>query len=388
MSWLHAHLPLAAAAAVMLTSILIGLALQHIVRRRVRAWTQGTESKLDDALVASVHRPVPWWAAIAGVYLATRLLERSAEVGALVDKTVLGALIVSLTLWLGDLAARLMLALAESAQGNTGAAGTGVGRHVVRILVYLVGASMLLGTLGISITPLVTTLGVGGVAVALGLQNTLSNLFAGIHVTMARNLRVGDFVKLETGQEGHVEDIGWRATRIRLLQNNVVVIPNGRLADSIVTNYDLPDKELAVLIGVGVHYASDLAEVERVTGEVAREVMKEVPGGIADFEPFIRYNTFGASSIDFTVILRARQFTDNFLVKHEFIKRLAARYARDGIVIPYPIRALNLDQEGASDALQRRSEILATRNSPDFGAPAFSGRLAATVRAGRRRPRH
>jgi small-conductance mechanosensitive channel len=95
-----------------------------------------------------------------------------------------------------------------------------------------------------------------------------------------------------------------------------------------------------------VHYASDLDHVERVTCEVGRGIMKSVPGAVADFEPFIRYHTFGESSIDFTVILRAREFGDNFVVKHEFIKALMRAFKAERIVIPYPIRAVNLEQEG------------------------------------------
>jgi small-conductance mechanosensitive channel len=186
---------------------------------------------------------------------------------------------------------------------------------------------------------------VGGLAVALGLQDTLSNLFAGIHVLLSEPIRVGDYVRLESGEEGFVTDIQWRYTRLRLLANNVVIVPNSKLAQSIITNYDRPQSELAVPVEVGVHYDSDLDQVERVTIEVAREVMRNVAGGVAEFEPFIRYHTFGESSIDFTAVLRGRGFTDQFLVKHEFVKRLRARYAAEGIVIPFPIRTLELPSE-------------------------------------------
>jgi small-conductance mechanosensitive channel len=98
-------------------------------------------------------------------------------------------------------------------------------------------------------------------------------------------------------------------------------------------------------VNVGVHYNSDLKKVEKVTCEVAKEVMRDVPGGVPEFQPFIRYNTFGDFSIGFTVILRAKEFVDQYLIKHEFIKRLQERYAKEGIIIPYPIRAINYEQE-------------------------------------------
>jgi small-conductance mechanosensitive channel len=102
---------------------------------------------------------------------------------------------------------------------------------------------------------------------------------------------------------------------------------------------------MAVLVNLGVHYGSDLQKVEQVTVEVAKEVMKEVAGGVPGFQPFIRYNTFGDFSINFTVILRGKEFVDQYLIKHEFIKRLHARYKKEGIVIPFPIRAINYEQE-------------------------------------------
>jgi len=196
---------------------------------------------------------------------------------------------------------------------------------------------------------MLTALGVGGLAVALALQEPLANFFAGVFITLAGQVRLGDYMKLDTGQEGYVVDFSWRSTRLRMLANNLVVVPNAKLAQAIVVNHDLPSKALAVPVDVGVDYASDLEHVERVTIEVAREVMAQVRGGVPDFEPFIRYHTFGDSSIDFSVILRANEFVDQYLVKHEFVKRLHARFNKEGISIPFPITTIPLRGEGASE---------------------------------------
>ena len=132
-----------------------------------------------------------------------------------------------------------------------------------------------------------------------------------------------------------------------MLPNNMVLVPNDKLNKSIITNYCLPDKEIAVLVNMGVHYNSDLKKVRQVTVEVAKEVMKDVPGGVPGFEPFIRYHTFGDFSVNFTVILRAKEFVDQYLIKDQFIERLHERYSKEGIIIPYPIRAINYQQEKA-----------------------------------------
>ncbi len=221
----------------------------------------------------------------------------------------------------------------------------GVVRGFARVIVIGLGILVLLDSFGISITPILASLGIGSLAVALALQPTLENLFAGIQIVIDRPFQVGQFVKLESGEEGYIHKVGWRSTWIRMLANNIVIMPNKVLVNSRITNYYYPETELAVLVQVGVHYESDLEQVERVTIEVGRETMKAVTGGIPEFDPFIRYHTFDNFSINFSVILRGREFVDNYLIKHEFIKRLHKRYAQEKITIPYPIQAVNFHQE-------------------------------------------
>jgi small-conductance mechanosensitive channel len=339
------HAPLVGAGAVVVLSLLLGFVVRRFVLASLARVAAKTTWGADDLVVSSLGRPLPIWFLFGGLFVALQIVSLPSAVATFVSKVLVVLLITTITLWAASLGARLFDLMGPS-DGAAAARSAGVIRYVVKIAVLAVGVLVLLSTLGISVTPVLTTVGIGGLAVALGLQETLANLFAGIQVTLAGNIRIGDFVRLESGEEGYVEDISWRASRIRTLPNNSVLIPNSRLAQSVVTNYHRPSRDLAVLVQVGVHYASDLDHVERVSCEVARKIMKNVPGGVPDFEPFIRYHTFGESSIDFTVILRAREFGDNFVVKHEFIKALMRAFKAERIVIPYPIRAVNLEQEG------------------------------------------
>jgi small-conductance mechanosensitive channel len=191
-----------------------------------------------------------------------------------------------------------------------------------------------------------TALGVGGLAVALALQDTLSNLFAGLQIIGSRQMRTGDYVKLDSGEEGFVRDVTWRNTIIEAPANNTIVVPNSKLASMVYVNYNLPLDEVAVLVQVGVSYSSDLARVESVTREVGREIQQEIDEAITGFEPLIRYHTFGDSSINFTVVLRGRQYMAQHIMKHEFIKRLKERYDKEGITIPFPIRTVHLETGG------------------------------------------
>lgn len=229
----------------------------------------------------------------------------------------------------------------QTAAAQAGAAeSASIFVNITRVAVVAVGLLVLLQTLGVSITPMLTALGVGGLAVALALQDTLANLFGGLQILVSKKVQTGDFIRLDSGEDGYVVDINWRNTSVRQLAGNIVVIPNSRFADAVMTNFHQPRQDLAVLVDVGVSYDSDLDQVERVTSEVGREVMLAVEGAVPDHEPFIRYHTFADHSINFTVILRAREFTAQFLIKHEFIKRLHLRYRAERIEIPYPIRTL------------------------------------------------
>jgi small-conductance mechanosensitive channel len=182
--------------------------------------------------------------------------------------------------------------------------------------------------------------------VALALQDTLANLFAGIHILLEKSVRVNDFIKLETGQEGYVQDITWRTTRIRMLPNNMVVIPNSKLAQSVVTNYYLPEKRMSLLISISVSYSSDPDQVERILIDEAKKGAVDIPGLLAVPEPFVRFIPgFGDSSLDFTLICQVAEFTDQYLAQHEIRKRIFKRFKEAGIEIPFPHRTVYIREE-------------------------------------------
>lgn len=216
---------------------------------------------------------------------------------------------------------------------------------IVKALIAFLGFIVILNILGVPVTAPLAAMGIGGIAIAFALQSTLNDFLSGVYIMADRPIRVGDYIELETGQKGYVIDVGWRSTRIRELPNNIIVIPNSKLAGSIVTNYYMPEREMACLVQVGVSYDSDLAKVEKVTIDVAKKVMARVPGGVKEFEPFIRYHTFSDFSINFTVILRVNEFVDKYLLTHEFVKELHKRYNREGIEIPFPIRTVFMKRQ-------------------------------------------
>lgn len=221
-------------------------------------------------------------------------------------------------------------------------------RRITVLLIYVVGVLVLLDYFNISITPMVAGLGIGGLAVALALQPTLSNFFAGTQIVIDHVVRVGDYIELDNGVRGYVSDIGWRSTRIRTAYNNMVIVPNSRLADSVITNYYGPTMELAVIVESGVSYESDLEQVEKVVLEVAKEVINDLDEAVKTFEPWFGYEEFGDSNINFWIWLQAKDRLASFRVKSELIKRIKSRFDREGITINYPVRRLTYDSPADS----------------------------------------
>lgn len=318
----------------------MGWTIEKVLLLKIRRSAKKTRWKGDDVIVHSFRGVSIFLAILFSCYFIIHFLDLEDSFLRTADKIIFSLIVLCISMVIG----RILVGFIKSkTSATTGVlASSSIISNVTRVIVFLVGALVILQTLGISITPVLTALGVGGLAVALALQDTLSNLFAGIQVIASQQIRTGDYVKLDTGEDGYITDITWRNTTIRALSNDIIIVPNAKLASAIIRNYQLPDKEIAVLVEVGVGYNSDLEKVEQLTIQTAREIMQHTEGGIESFEPFIRYHTFGESGIKFTTILRGQEFVSQYLIKHEFIKALHKQFKKNAIEIPYPIRTVHL----------------------------------------------
>ncbi|MEW6027449.1 MAG: mechanosensitive ion channel family protein [Planctomycetota bacterium] len=341
--WFH----LFNSALIFVAAYFIGLFLKSVLFRHLSKVAAKTAWKWDEPLVNNLRQTMIFWCLLGSIYFIKKQWNITAATDANINKMLVVIWGVSITIVLANIATQLISLYSDRIQQTFPL--TNLTKAFARILIIIIGALMILHSVGISITPLLTTLGIGGLAVALALQDTLSNLFAGLYTTMSKNISRHDFIKLESGEEGYVEDVGWRATRIRMLNNNMVLIPNSKLAQSVLVNYSLMNREVSVRIDIGVHYNSNLDEVEKATLEVARQIQQTVPGAVENYDPHLRYTAFGESSVNFIVILRGKEYKDTFLLRHEFIKQLHQRYREKGIVIPYPVRAINYSQEKAPE---------------------------------------
>lgn len=338
--WLWAVLVFGAALAA-------GMTGWRILHRRLERWAEKSVAEWDDILVRNIRFPGQALVFVAALGIASTVAPEAVRGHPIVSYGGRIAFI-AMVAWISD----RLLATAVQSKVLSNALGTASRTLILTACRVALGALLglvILDTVGISITPLLASLGVGSVAVALAAQETLSNLFSGIYILIDRPVRLGDFVQVDD-VHGTIVKIGWRSTHIRGGANTTIILPNSRMASSRVINFDLPDRELGMSVDVGVGYGSDLSHVEKVTVEVAREVLRRVPGGVAAFEPAARYQQFADSSINLKVILRVRQFADQDIVRHELIKALHARYRAERIDIPFPSRTVHL--AAAAEALR------------------------------------
>lgn len=331
-------------ALIAVVAIIILAFLRGIILRLATRWAGRTETRIDDIVIDAIRVPSLYWCAAIGLYTGVVLSDLDGKYVGHLSKVIYVIVIISVTITLANLAGRIFRDYLQKTELPI--PSTGLAYGILKGSILVAGFLIVLSFLGISIAPLLTALGVGGLAVALALQDTLANLFSGLHILMEKSIRVGDFIRLENGQEGYVEDITWRTTRVRMLPNNMVVIPNSKLAQSVVTNYCLPEKRMALLVPVGVSYASDPDRIESILVEEAEKSVGEVAGLLGDPAPFVRFIPgFGDSSLDFTLICQVEEFVDQYLVQHELRKRIFRRFREEGIEIPFPQRTVHVREE-------------------------------------------
>lgn len=329
-------------------AVFIGVSIALLIARKIAfkylvRWARKTETAADDVLLEAIKSPTVYWSLAIGLYIALDTSGFPKKYVAYGLSALYILIILSVTLAVANISSNIFLSKMKTS--GTALPVTGLSRTVIKALIFALGLLIILNGLGISITPILTALGVGGLAVALALQDTLSNLFAGMHILVENSVRVGDYIKLDSGEEGYVTDIGWRTTRVRQLANNLIIIPNSKLIQSNVTNYHMPEKRMSLLISVGVSYDSDPDVIEKVLVEEALYAAGEIPGLLKDPPPFVRFIPgFGDSSLDFTLICQVEEYTDQYLAQHEIRKRVFKRFKLEGIEIPFPVRTVHLKQ--------------------------------------------
>jgi small-conductance mechanosensitive channel len=327
-----------------LAGLAFGLIVEYLLLDRIAASLERRGHAIAARLLVSLRTAFPLWTTALGARLGTDAYPLAAHERILLQE-ILGLVMLFATALVAARVATRLLSRYLRQHVETLATAS-LFSSLIGIAIWSVALLVALQLLGIAVGPVLAALGVGGLAVALALQPTLQNLFAGLQIIASRQIKIGDYVQLEAGKEGYVSDISWRTTTIRDLANHIIVVPNAILAQSSFTNFAFPEQS-SLVVAVLLGYDADLALAERVTLEVARETLMQCGAPLEGFEPYLRFTEIGNENLKLAVYLRARASIEPSQIRSQFLKALLTRYRSEGIRSPFPARTAETAQAPA-----------------------------------------
>tara|TARA_Y100001001_G_scaffold31247_1_gene25976 strand:+ start:404 stop:1642 length:1239 start_codon:yes stop_codon:yes gene_type:complete len=370
-------LPLAAFGVILLVSLLAAWIFHKLIFRLVLHLSQWTPSDMDSRMMLATRWPLTLGILVLGAYLAVTMALGVPRVVAVRVFGFLG-IVLGVVATVGVLSNGIdwyLVNLATRTQHVFDVKLIPLLRRGVVALVYGIGGLLIVDLLGFSISPLIAGLGLGGLAVALAIQPTLANLVAGTYVMTDGVVGPGDYVELEGSIAGYVVEVGWRSTRIRTWGNNLVVVPNSKFAETIITNYQRPIPAVNVYLPCGVSYDTDLYRVEEICREVMDQILENEPSAVKEYGGWFGFDNFGDSNVNFWLFVQARDRLAGFELQTALIQRLHQRFKMEGIVINYPMRTLEFPRGWGGDQMPPQL--------PNF-RPASRPNGKATLRRGRR----
>lgn len=325
-----------------LAGFIAGLLLDFLLARRMQQHGSLTGWQADRVLGKSLRGMPIIWSTLAATYGVTVYAPFDPEQVQFWLRILLVPFILSITIFL----MRLGVGLIDYSSEQRGALATNVSlsRSLIKGIVMTAGVLILLQTLGISITPIIAALGIGGLAVSLAMEETLSNVFSGLYIIISKQVQPGDYVRMKIDERDHIQgyitDITWRCTKIRMVpdrmvteQTSVVTVPNSRMASDIVILHNRPGKECEMMLNIRIATGANLEDIERVTVEVAQEVLYDMLKVEQECRPVVRYRGFSPAYLDLLVVLYGHETIDQHLIRHELIKKLYHRYQQEGIAM-------------------------------------------------------
>lgn len=351
--WLALGEKLIMPACILIVALFVGIMINRMLTQKLERRVKASESEIMEIFFRAMKGVPIYLSIVMGLYWSVTTSNMPAGIEKIFSYVLFTMIVFSIT----RVCERTLSGFIRMKfSGSSDITQSTLLDTIFRVAIYASGALIILDYFGISVAPIMAAMGVGGMAVAFGVRETLENIFSGLQIIISKQLRVNDYIKLSTGDEGRVTDINWRyITIMPPHESNVVVIPNKVIAGSVTSNFSQPRDDIIVVVPIGVGYESDLDQVEQVTVEVARELQIKIDGYKPHFDsngvdrnplaPAVRYQAFNDSSIDFNAVMHVQTFTNQYLLKHEFIKAITKRYREEGINIPFPIRTLDIPDD-------------------------------------------
>ena len=323
--------------------ILIGIIAAYILAR-VFKWLQQradlTESQFDDILILSFGKPI-----IAGIlffsfFLSMGYMPVPEDYAWIIEGKYLNAVYILLGAWVVSIFVENFIKLygqwlSAKTESKLDDKIMDILEIAARYIIWFIAVLIVLSYLDINITPLIAAGGVFGLAVALAAQDLISNFFGGALIVIDKPFVIGDRIKVD-GYLCYVESVGPRSTRIKTLDYQLLTIPNSKIANSVVTNYAMPDVKLKVKIPVSVAYGSDVHRVKEILMGISLDAATSTPYILTDPAPSVYFLEFGASSLDYMMVIWAKRFNMSWEIKDHVNFEIERRFAEEGIEIPFP----------------------------------------------------
>ncbi len=316
-----------------------------IIEKVVLRTTAKTKTNIDDLFVKKASRPITILILLIGLRVALEEIPLAPGVDVIFTRIV-SSIIILMVAYIVYLFVDIVLFVVlrgkiKNSNSSTRESLLSLVNSVLRVAWVVLAALYILNLWGIEIGPLLAGLGIAGLAVALALQPTLANVFSGISILLDKSVKVGDLIYLDSETKGRVLQVGLRSTRILTFDNELVIVPNTKLADSKIQNVALPEKKSRAVIPFGVAYGSDIEKVKKlILGEV-----KKVNHFIPEPEPNVRFVEMANSSLNFKAYFYVDDYDNRFSAIDEANTRIYNALNKAGIGIPFPQMDVYIKEE-------------------------------------------
>ncbi len=335
---------------IILGSAVVGRILKFLLNSLFKKLFAYTDTTLDDRILDVIRGRIVTLSIIGGIYLAIKEMEKIAPANINVQNPVIHYLNMALFVFLVFVLTRLAIKLVQttfnwyldevSLKTHSTITPTiaPLTTKLLNILLFMIAGMIVLDFFGINIGSFLVSLGVGSLAVALAAQETVANMIAGFVILIDQPFRIGDRIKLPTGEEGNVSQIGLRSTRILTLDNNLMVIPNSDLVKNRIINLSFPNNAIRSTIDINVGYQTDIPKAK----ELLTSIIREHAGLSKDFPLIVQVNNFGESAVTLRIVIESVEYTERFTNESEIREKVLSEFVKNGITIPYPQRTIQI----------------------------------------------
>ncbi len=322
---------------IIIASYIIGKILYYLFKTVGRRLTAKTKTDLDDVLIDIIEEPIVAIVFLAGVYFALAYL--GIKNGIL--EGILKAATIAIIAWAGirfvdTFVKKILIPLTAKTKSSFDDQMVPLFSKGAKAVIIILSLVMVLDSVGFDVTALLAGIGIGGIAIAFAAQETISNVFGGISLILDKTFKVGDKIRLDSGEVGLVDEVGLRSTRVRTFANEVIIIPNSTMANSKIINYAQPNALGRGEVKFGVVYGSNPEKVQKIVLEIIKKHSKVSK----EKEPTVEFLSMGDFSLNFSAKFWLDDYAEIWGTEREMTSLIYNGLNKNKIGIPFPTHTI------------------------------------------------